>query len=648
MLRVVPLLLALAGAPAPASTAQALPPAFRDAPAVVLDERITATLKEERRTLRTERKVLLLDRRGFDQADQSILYDSERSILRNFAARTRKADGEIVEIPAELRRDSVLFRNEKREWHILQFTFPAIEPGSTLEWEYELGEKTADRLDWWETQRDIPVLRASYTVQYLLPESPTHGVKFFSRVPWTPWCRPSDAPNAKMMVHEMVCERVPAFEREEFSPPEGDTRLRLLVGLDVAPNLKRPLSDRLWISEGRWWKQKIDAFLLQRAAVQDRARKIVYGATTLRERIDRVMRWTQENIHVRDDPFTRGLEGLAGQARSADEVLERGGGAAEEVTLLTMALLQEAGVSARAILTNDQSRQRADFAIPDAAQVDHVMLQVAWDQGASGFIDPTCRYCQPGIPDWRFCTGDSSVLLVGDFALPVLLGTIPLVPGGSIERWKQTVEVHPDGSAEVDGLVAWTGHDDVALREHWEGMTIEGRREEFTQRLGGSVEPLSIEPSAPADRAVFLHVKYRYRRSDAAVAVASSLLLRPIDVFTSELDLPLQEERRQPVRRDYARTIAAETVFHLPDGFAPPSLPRGDSVHGPGFRFESEWSEGTSDREIVWRGRLLKDSAPIPAADYGQALAFDRDLRNLLRSPLVLDATGEPAETEAE
>src|SRR5258705_8756245 len=121
-MRAILSLLLAAAFPAAASE-PALPEAFRDAPAVVLDEKITATLKDESRTLGTERKIVVLDRRGFDHADQNIFYDSERSILRSFAARTRTPGGTVVEVPAELRRDSVLFRNEKREWHILQFTF---------------------------------------------------------------------------------------------------------------------------------------------------------------------------------------------------------------------------------------------------------------------------------------------------------------------------------------------------------------------------------------------------------------------------------------------------------------------------------------------------------------------------------------------
>ena len=187
----------------------------------------------------------------------------------------------------------------------------------------------------------------------------------------------------------------------------------------------------------------------------------------VREKLDAIHRWVKTNIRSRPSAFGDAGSGKKGKQPTADDVLEQGGGEPDELTLLTMVMLREAGLTVFPLLVNDRASRRLVYDMPDSRQADHLMLEVVVD-AQNGFLDPACDYCQPGMPDWRYCGETlSGVRLRPHPSLP-LKTTIPAIPAQyNSEVRRETATIGLDGSTFVEGVVSWHGQQDVRWRRRW-------------------------------------------------------------------------------------------------------------------------------------------------------------------------------------
>src|SRR5207245_466706 len=122
-------------------------------------------------------------------ADRSVYYGAGGSKIASFAARTRQPDGTTVEVPEDLRRDTLLFKDDKQEHRVRQFTFPGAGVGSVLEWEYQIDYLEPRRWLWWEVQRRIPVLEERFHTRAKKPSKEDVAVGHYSRTDVSPWCQ---------------------------------------------------------------------------------------------------------------------------------------------------------------------------------------------------------------------------------------------------------------------------------------------------------------------------------------------------------------------------------------------------------------------------------------------------------------------------
>ncbi len=626
--------------PAPPSSA-----AFPNAGAVVLAESIRVDIQPEKRFVRhVERRILLRKQERFSLADDHIVYDAKHEKLRSFSARTIRPDGGSVPIPEDLKRDLILVKNDKDEIRQLLYTFPAVEEGAVIEVEYEVESDEWWSPHAWHVQRDIPVVEARFLLR-LANSTGSHGrIRMLSRAPQQPWCR-SEAPPAEKGFDalETVCRDVPEYRPEPQGPPRADRRLEMLAVFDIELHYMAAES-ALWRSVQAHWSDRIVKFCEKRRAAASLARELTEGLVSDADRIDRIYSYVTGKLRVRTGDFTDGLSDVAGEAESVDEVLARGGGLPDEMTLLTLVLLQEAGVEAYAVLASDRSDRRFDYDLPDPYQVDHLMIQVNPRGQPAGYLDPSCTYCPPGIPDWRYCgEGPVGVRIRPGHSSPfeVQVGIVPARV--NLERRVEKVVLATDGSADIRGTVSWGGQYDVAVRERWADLTPSGRKTDFLDAQTGDVREISTTISDPDAKDRNLSVDFEYERKDAALVAGTDLLIRPNDVFTGVARIPRQERRESAVQWDFARSAFLRSEFVLPPGYRVGELPEKVVLAGPGLHFESAWSHGGGPEVLVWSGRLVVDALQVPTEKYPEALRFAGDLARSLRQGVRATRGREPA-----
>ena len=177
----------------------------------------------------------------------------------------------------------------------------------------------------------------------------------------------------------------------------------------------------------------------------------------------------------------------------------------------------------------------------------------------------------------------------------------------------------------------------VAWRERLEGCDDDALREIVQEEIGGGFENLEVKVENLDDVEKTLVMRYGYHAGGAALRFEDALLLRPLDVYSSRIGLPITDERRDSVRWEYVGSVLGRSTFTIPPGYrVTGKLPK-VRIDGPGMRFSAEWRPGESATEVAFDGGLMLEKAAVPAADYPAARRFVAAVQEFLRGGIVLE-----------
>ena len=172
-----------------------------------------------------------------------------------------------------------------------------------------------------------------------------------------------------------------------------------------------------------------------------------------------------------------------------------------------MTMLRELQVDVAPVLASDRSRGTLNLQRSSPGQGRFIILQVKDEKGQATFLDPGCRYCAPGIPDWRHCsTGPSGVFIERPSPFSVNVGEVASRFNSEVRR--ERVDVSPDGLATISGSVSYGGQYDVEQRRHWTDLTEAARQESFLSTLGRAHASSEVTISDPESVLEPLTVNY--------------------------------------------------------------------------------------------------------------------------------------------
>jgi hypothetical protein len=608
-----------------------IPAEFADAPAIVLSksEHWVVVPRSTESRVQYGRRVLIRSESGLDQANQHFTYDAEESYLELFKGQTICPDGTVTRLENSLRQDELLVKGDGSELRVVKFAFSKVRPGCIVEWETTVRYKGNRGYVWWEAQEELPVLSATFVQRCQCIGWKVQWMHFHRR-PIEPLCTVEEGRvDGSYLRWEARCRNLPAFRDEPLAPPEDDARLRMLM-LISPDSLQQTRFDSV-VDAKLYWRERIKAYARSRSNAVTKG--VELGDGTVSDRLDRILRFLAREIEAKSDGPASG---------TVDEVLATRRAYPFERTMLADALMEGAGLTVVPVLLTDRSHQRFDPDIPDLGQYvtgARVLLRVE-DSANRIFVDPACRYCRPGYPDWRYASeGTGGIVLNDDSrAASVILIDPPSVEANTV-RWNELATLRADGSADVEGRVTWTHQAEVDRREAWRELTPEARVESFLGAKAGVVEGavLTIDPVAGPTP---LEGTFRYVHPNLATRAGDLLLVPAGDAVLGGTWIPLDEDRQQAVAWRFGRVTRVQSVFRVPDGFRVAHLPPASRLFGPGLRFEAGWERGDGDRTLVFNGRFLIARPQIGVAGLPEARSFARDVEAYLRQAAVLERAG--------
>jgi hypothetical protein len=554
-------------------------PAATGSPAMILYYAIDTDNRNWTETQSIRIKVFQDEGRKY--ANVEIPYYDKENRVEEIRARTVGPDGKISEFTDQV-YDRELVKAKKVRVNAKVLTLPNVQVGTIIEYSYRLHykEKIPDVFRHpeaylikdaytypaaeWEIQRSLFVRHGHFTL---------HGVKgaaiedFYVALP-------SDAHRSKLPdgTIQIDIDNVPAFEEEEYSPPEENLKIRAIMYYAVGLYTE----DAYWMGVAKRKGEQVDKFIGKSKAIQSEAMRLVQPTESdeaklrhIYERVQQIRAVSYEAVKTEKEMKQESLK----ENKSAEDVLIHGYAFANEINLLFVALARAAGFVASPVAVS--SRKQALFmkGYPNEQQLNAMVVVVRLKSGFV-YLDPATRFCPYGLLPWEEADAGG---VFEDSVWPNVATTPASKSKDAIERREADLKLNSDGGLSGKVILRFFGQEALSLRLGAIREDEAQRRKELEESLksmfvqGATVKLLKVE--GWEDSQVPLSVEFEVEVPNFAVPAGKRLIL-PLGVFHSHEKNPFSTARRtHPIYFGYPHESYEEVRLDLPSGIEVESLP---------------------------------------------------------------------------
>ncbi len=610
MKRWYPLCLALALLAARAVTAEEPPPAFPpitdeeraltsvpgepNAPAVMLFKkgellmagygRLIGSLASH---LRVQARVKILTEAGKSNGEV-VIDHSDRLRLQGFAGRTVLPDGRVIPVPADAqfqRRTS-----ESKKTFVTAVTFPAVQVGAILDYQYEVTFSSPYLLEPWYFSEEMPVRHAE--IVYKTPGNWTYQI--WSRSPLGVKISQEKQKTSKGYEVRAWADGLPPVPADPYGPPYDDlaSQMMLLPALYSYFDTQQGMMSS-WLATARWTYRLCYGQVVYDSGDLTKKARAIAGTGGLRQKAEALYRF------VRDEIQTQPGDGVLvdPDRTSLRKVLAERRGTAAEKALLLQAMLREVGVGSLLVWAADRDRVTMDDKLPYPGWFDTALLIIELDFERT-FLDPAS-------PDLAF--GQIRPAYEGTPARIFDIGKGVVLPETPFDRNLRRAEI--DLALDEKGRLAGTGTLRLAglpavERLHWKAdpaQTVQA----WKDRLAESWRDFRIDgvqvAESPQERKVT--VTWSMAQRDEEV-LGDESALAPSAPLGPAAQPFVEPERKIDVILPYPARDEVELHLRWPAGWRLDQRPQAASLDVSCGAFSSAVEVDAEKRSLVYKRRL--------------------------------------------
>ncbi|MGH9497569.1 MAG: DUF3857 domain-containing transglutaminase family protein [Terriglobales bacterium] len=428
-------------------------------------------------------RIKILTEEGRKNGDIEIPFFKQSEDVIHIRARTIKPDGSIVNFDGQVLEKSIA---KSRFGEILAKTFalPDVQVGSIIEYSYTLNLKENYVYDsHWILNEALFTKFARFSLK------PTGTMAI--RWSWQglqPGNQPKQDRNGDHVIR-MDATNIPAFQSEDFMPPENELKSR--VDFIYENELFAKDADAYWKKVGKARNEILENFIGKRKAMEQAVAQIVSPAdsaeTKLRRIYDRVqlLRNTSYEVQKTEQELKRNKDKVAD---NVEDVWKRGYGDAFQLTWLFLALVRAAGFEAYGCWVSDRKEyffSRSTMQGPKL-NVNVVLVKL---NGQDLYLDPGVKFIPYGLLGWSE-TGTPGLRLDKDGGTWITT-TVPPSSQSCIER-RAKLRLSENGDLDGTLTATYTGLEASGLRSGYRESDAVARKKLLEEELKGQV-PVGIE-----------------------------------------------------------------------------------------------------------------------------------------------------------
>lgn len=528
-------------------------------------------------------RIKILNDEGKKQGNVELPYLDKYNQVEDFRARTIGLDGKVTDSSGQV-RDLDIVNARKLRYHARVLTLANVEVGSIIEYTYRIHykEKIPNVFQHPEQYRfsgGLTYPAATWLIQSGLFLK--HGQFTLTPLKGVPVGRfVSGSRKGLDLVKlndgriRLDVEDIPAYEHEEYAPPEKDLKIR--VNLYYAEGFYR--YEAYWEGLSSEWGKEYDAFIGKSKAIAAEAARVVAAGDTPEEKLRKLYARAQQVRGLNSENYKTEKEKKQehlNENKSIEDVLNRGYAYGHDTDLLFIGLARAAGFEAYPIRVT--SRQTALFSrdYPNPEQLDALLAAVVINNSFV-FLDPEAPFCPYGLLPWSE-TNTGGVL--ADQLKGRLLNTPAASSTDAVIRTTAELQLSADGDLKGKVKIIYSGQEALLRREAAIGGDQAKRRDQLEEALkvtlaqGSTVKLISTEGWERTYEP--LDAEFEIEIPNYATQAGRRLIL-PLGVLHASETNPFPSARRvYPIYFEYPFESYEEVRIELPAGVKVEGLPGG-------------------------------------------------------------------------
>ena len=463
----------------PAELQMMVEPAAPGAPAVILEREVFVDDNAGHED--TYFRIKILTEEGRKYADIEIPFIQDAQKVSDIHVRTVKPDGTIVDFAGQFFTKTLVKANGIRV-QAKTLTLRDVQVGSVIEYFYSVSYFSSYFYflppdSHWIISHELFTKAAKFSFV------PTGGYAF-SAV-WHNMPLNTLSPKAdRNHIIRLEVSNIPAFQTEDFMPPEDEMKTRVDFVYSWDATEKDP--SKFWTKVGEREDYALEKFVEKPAAMKKAVSEIIGTNDSPETKLEKIyarvqqMRNTQYEVSKTEQEEQR--EKIK-EANTAEDVWKHGYGDGRELTWLFLALARAAGFEAYDVMAADRENYFFNPRLMQAGNLDYNIVLVKLN-GKDIFCRPGSPFTPYGLLPWEL-TGIPGLKL--DKKDSSWIAVMSPTPAQARTERRATLTLSPSGDLEGRLTVAYTGLEADRVRTEERNEDETGRKKYLEDEAKGFI-----------------------------------------------------------------------------------------------------------------------------------------------------------------
>jgi hypothetical protein len=517
-------------------------------------------------------RIKILTDEGRKYANIEIPFVKGQDDVVNVKARTIRPDGSPVPFDGKVFEKSIV-KARGVKYLAKTLTLPEVQPGSIIEYSYTYNFAEYQLYDsHWILSEDLFTRRALFSLK------PYNSPYSHYSVSWNWHALPpgTDPPKeGKDSILHLEAHNIPAFESEDFMPPENELKSR--VDFIYSQDHYSRSSEEYWNAVGKRLYAELEQHIEKRKAMQQAVAQIVSPQDPPEEKLKKIYYRVQQIRNTSYEVAKTEKEEKREQPKynaNVEDIWSRGYGSGYQLTWLYLALVRAAGFDADGVLVSS----RKDYFFSPKKDIDQYRLNSNVVQvrlnGKSIYCDPGAKFVPFGLLSW-FETGVNGLVLDKNGGTWIQT-PLPQPSESTVER-KASLTLTDTGDLEGKLTISYTGLEAVRRRNEERNEDDAGRKKFLEESVSHAIPvfseaTLTNQPDWNGSDSPL--VAEFTLKVPAWAAQAGRRVMLPVGLFSAqEKHLFDHADRIHPIYMDFPYQLKEDITISVPAGWQIGSVP---------------------------------------------------------------------------
>ena len=534
------------------------------------------------------KRVKILSEAGYDRANVSIGYyagddlEKIKKIKAHVINFTENGETEIT----ELQKDSFFDEDVDGEYKRLKFSFPAVRPGSIIEYEYEVRIKSPHLMPDWTFQDSEPVLYSEYksTVPEIFRyrmlsqgdsrfDQKNENESFASYKPNVPGYIRTSAVQLATFEKTFIKKNIPAIRSEPYMRAISDYLSKIIFQLSeirlpnspVEPvinrweNLAAELENHMLFGRAIKSKRQFKKILEEIEGYP--AESDLDNMVLIHDFVKSNMKWDESYGIVATDKL--------------HNVYEKKTGSSADINLLLYSLLNEAGIKVTPVITSTRENGNVWKNNPFLSQFNDVLVLAEVEENRI-ILDATDPLRSYRVLPFRVLNSAGWLVDTDKTEFIEIVNSVP-----HAQTFQIFANVNEAGAIDVDFSSSETGYFDLYRKR---GLQKADSEIDFIKNeVFGNLSEISVAEAEVEDQngKPQFKIKSKITLESMVERINDLLFLNPIFLPNIDKNPLTSSERNFPVDFGFEHSYAYHFNISIPESYSIEELPKNKLLRSP-------------------------------------------------------------------